>query len=179
MLNKPAGYITATMDESEPTVLELFSDFPLLDKLFPVGRLDKDTEGLLILTTDGQFAHRISHPKWNVDKEYYVKVEGDVSKIDFREFERKGIYLRLDRYQTKPFKVSILSSLDYYSELFITVSEGKYHIVKKIMAQLGHPVLYLKRVRVGSLRLDGSLKPGEYRKLTKEEIKELKGSVKL
>lgn len=179
MLNKPSGYITATYDDFLPTVLELFSDFPLSNRLFPVGRLDIDTEGLLILTTDGQFAHRISHPKWKVEKEYYAKVEGDVSHINFDEFEKKGIYLKVDRYQTKPFKVKVLSVSTDFSEILITVSEGKYHIVKKIMSQLRHPVVYLKRVRVGNLRLDESLNPGEYRQLTQQEIKLLKESVRL
>jgi 16S rRNA uridine-516 pseudouridylate synthase and related pseudouridylate synthases len=94
MLNKPAGYITATEDEEYPTVLDLFSDLPIASKLFPVGRLDIDTEGLLILTTDGQFGHRLSHPKWNIEKEYYAIVEGDISNIDFSEYENKGIYLK-------------------------------------------------------------------------------------
>lgn len=179
MLNKPAGYITATYDENEPTVIELFSDFPFMEKLFPVGRLDRDTEGLLIITTDGQFAHRISHPKWNIEKEYFAKVKGDISDIDFSKFEEKGIYLKSDKYQTKPFKVKVLNVSEESSELLLSISEGKYHIVKKIMVQLNHPVIYLKRIRIGSLMLDENLKPGEYRELTESEIKALKESVNL
>lgn len=179
MLNKPTGYISATTDEYEPTVIDLFSGFPAKEKLFPVGRLDRDTEGLLIITTDGQFAHRITHPKWNIEKEYFAKVEGDIGSVDFSQFEDRGIYLKSDKYQTKPFKVNVLKAGKDFSELTITVTEGKYHIVKKIMAQLGHPVVYLKRIRIANLRLDEELKPGEYRELTEEEINDLKEAVNL
>lgn len=179
MLNKPAGYLTATTDEHEPTVIDLFSDFPAREKLFPVGRLDRDTEGLLIITTDGQFAHRIAHPKWNIEKEYFARVEGDVGVIDFSQFEKNGIYLKPDKYQTKPFKVDVIKTGTKISEINITVTEGKYHIVKKIMAQLGHPVVYLKRVRVAGLRLDEDLEAGEYRELTDKEVQSLKEAVKL
>lgn len=179
MLNKPAGYLTATTDEYEPTVIDLFSDFPARERLFPVGRLDRDTEGLLIITTDGLFAHRISHPKWNIQKEYFAKVEGDVSSVDFLKFEHSGIYLKSDKYQTKPFKVDVIKVSTQISEINITLTEGKYHIVKKIMAQLGHPVIYLKRVRIASLRLDENLKPGQYRELTDEEIYSLKEVINL
>lgn len=179
MLNKPAGYITATYDEKLPTVLDLLSDLPIVDKLFPIGRLDLDTEGLLILTTDGQLAHRLAHPKWNIEKEYYAVVEGNISNIDFSIFENKGIYLKKDKYQTKPFKVKALSSSKDQSKILITVSEGKYHIVKKIMEELGHPVKYLKRIRVGNLSLDEDLKTGEYRPLSQEEVEKLKELVNL
>ncbi|WP_041675747.1 pseudouridine synthase [Sulfurihydrogenibium azorense] len=179
MLNKPLGYITATYDENFPTVISLLDDETVKDKLFPIGRLDLDTEGLLILTTDGQLAHRLAHPKWNIEKEYYAIVEGDVSKIDFSPFEKEGIYLKKDKYKTKPFKVKVLSALEEESKVLITVSEGKYHIVKKIMESLGHPVKYLKRVRMGNLKLDENLQPGDYRPLTEEEIRKLKSLVKL
>ncbi|WP_211245396.1 pseudouridine synthase [Sulfurihydrogenibium subterraneum] len=179
MLNKPSGYITATYDENYPTVIELLTDEPIKDRLFPIGRLDLDTEGLLILTTDGQLAHRLAHPKWNIEKEYYAIVEGDVSKIDFSPFEKEGIYLKKDKYKTKPFKVKVLSSSKEESKILITVSEGKYHIVKKIMQSLGHPVKYLKRIRMGNLKLDKNLEIGNYRPLTEEEIKNLKNLVNL
>jgi len=179
MLNKPAGYITATEDEEYPTVLDLFSDLPIASKLFPVGRLDIDTEGLLILTTDGQFGHRLSHPKWNIEKEYYAIVEGDISNIDFSESENKGIYLKKEKYQTKPFKVKVLNTSKDKSEILITLTEGKYHIVKRIVQELGHPVLYLKRIRIGSLKLDEDLLPGEFRELKEKEIKELKKLIKM
>jgi 16S rRNA pseudouridine516 synthase len=179
MLNKPQGYITATKDESMPTVMEFFYETPFYSKLFPVGRLDIDTEGLLIITTDGQLAHRLSHPKWNVEKEYFAVVKGDISLLKTDTFEEKGIYLKKDKYQTKPFSLKIISASKDKSEVSITVKEGKYHIVKKIMEELGHPVLYLKRTRIGPLSLDKNLKPGEFRELTEEEIKKLKEIVKL
>jgi 16S rRNA pseudouridine516 synthase len=179
MLNKPAGYITATEDEEYPTVLDLFSDLPIASKLFPIGRLDIDTEGLLILTTDGQFGHRLSHPKWNIEKEYYAIVEGDISNIDFSEYENKGIYLKKEKYQTRSFKVKVLNTSKDKSEILITLTEGKYHIVKKIMQELEHPVLYLKRIRIGSLKLDEDLRPGKFRELTEKEIKELKKLIKM
>ncbi|WP_297888730.1 pseudouridine synthase [Sulfurihydrogenibium sp.] len=179
MLNKPSGYLTATYDENLPTVLELLSDQSIADKLFPVGRLDLDTEGLLILTTDGQLAHRLAHPKWNVEKEYFAIVKGDVSSINFSVYEKKGIYLKKDKYQTKPFKVKVLFHSTDQSEIFITVLEGKYHIVKRIMEELGHPVEYLRRIRMGTLSLDEDLKVGDYRPLTKEEVEKLKDLVNL
>lgn len=179
MLNKPGGYISATKDEIYPTVLDFFINEPAYKKLFPVGRLDIDTEGLLIITTDGTLAHRLSHPKWNIEKEYFAIVSGNVNNIDFSKFEKEGIFLKKDKYQTKPFKVKVLKTNQEKSEVSITVKEGKYHIVKKIMLELGHPVLYLKRIRVGNLRLDESLNTGEYRHLTEEEIKNLKSLVNL
>ncbi len=179
MLNKPSGYISATKDESYPTVLDFFINEPAYKKLFPVGRLDIDTEGLLIITTDGTLAHRLSHPKWNIEKEYFAIVNGNVNNIDFSKFEKEGIFLKKDKYQTKPFKVKVLKTNQEKSEVSITVKEGKYHIVKKIMLELGHPVLYLKRIRVGNLRLDETLNTGEYRHLTEEEIKNLKSLVNL
>lgn len=179
MLNKPKGYITATYDENYPTVMDLFSSESIIDKLFPIGRLDIDTEGLLIITSDGQLAHRITHPKWNIEKEYFVIVEGDVSDIDFSRYEKEGIYLKKEKYKTKPFKVEVLKTSPEESEILITITEGKYHIIKNIMSELKHEVIYLKRVRIGPLKLDEDLAPGEYRELTKEEIDLIKKFVKL
>ena len=179
MLNKPKGYITATYDENYPTVMDLFASEPIVSKLFPVGRLDVDTEGLLIITSDGFLAHRLSHPKWNVEKEYFVIVEGDISDIDFSKYEKEGMYLKKEKYKTKPFKVKVLKTSFEESELLITITEGKYHIVKKIMYAVGHEVKYLKRVRIGPLILDEDLEVGEYRELTKEEISLLKSYVKM
>jgi len=179
MLNKPKGYITAAYDEKYPTVMDLFFSEPMIDKLFPIGRLDIDTEGLLIITSDGQLAHRITHPKWNIEKEYFVIVDGDVSDIDFSRYEKEGIYLKKEKYKTKPFKVEVLKTSPEESEILITITEGKYHIIKNIMSELKHEVLYLKRVRIGPLRLDEDLAPGEYRELTKEEIDMIKRSVKM
>ncbi len=179
MLNKPSGYITAKKDGLYPTVMEFFHNEPFFSKLFPVGRLDVDTEGLLVITSDGTFSHRISHPKWEIEKEYFVKVKGNLSGKDLTKFEKEGIYLEKDKYRTKPFKINVLKSSENESEIFITLKEGKYHIVKKIMKEIGHPVKYLKRVRIGSLKLDKNLKTGEYRHLTENEIISLKKEVKL
>ncbi len=179
MFNKPSGYITATRDETLPTVMDFFVDTPFSLNLFPVGRLDIDTEGLLIITTDGQLAHRLSHPKWNIEKEYYAVVKGDISNIDFSNYEKNGILLKKEKYRTKPFKVKVISTSPDKSELFITVSEGKYHIVKKIMNEIGFPVLYLKRVRIGNLKLDENLETGEFRELTDKEVQGLKSLVNL
>ncbi|ACO04038.1 MULTISPECIES: 16S rRNA pseudouridine(516) synthase [Persephonella] len=179
MFNKPSGYITAVKDERYPTVMDFFADLPFSKKLFPVGRLDIDTEGLLIITDDGQLAHRIAHPKWEIEKEYYAVVKGDISDLDLSRFEKEGIVLKKEKYRTKPFKINIISTSEERSEIYITVREGKYHIVKRIMEELGHPVLYLKRVRIGPLRLDEDLEEGDFRELTDEEIEKLKRSVNL
>ena len=179
MINKPAGYVTAKEDPYYPAIMEFFYNEPFFEKLFPVGRLDLDTEGLLIITSDGTFAHRISHPKWDIEKEYFAKVKGDLSGKDLAKFEKEGIYLEKDKYKTKPFKIKLLGSNENESEILITVKEGKHHIVKKIMKELGHPVKYLKRVRIGSLNLDESLKAGQYRHLTDEEIQSLKKEINL
>ncbi|WP_456384546.1 pseudouridine synthase [Persephonella sp.] len=177
MLNKPPGYVTAKEDRNYPAVMELLSDLPYLKKLFPVGRLDIDTEGLLIITDDGQLGHRIAHPKWEIEKEYIAVVKGDPSDLNTDRFEKEG--LKLKDYQTKPFKLEILETGKEESKVKITVKEGKYHIVKRIMEELGHPVIHLKRTRIGPVALDESLSPGEYRELTEEEVKSLKESVNL
>jgi 16S rRNA pseudouridine516 synthase len=178
MFNKPSGYITATQDKEYPVVMEFFEAEPYFDKLFPVGRLDIDTEGLLIITSDGQFAHRLSHPKWNIEKEYIAVVDGifNIPEERLKKFEKEGIYLKKDKYQTKPFKIKVLEidKKNKKSTVDITVSEGKYHIVKKILKELGYPVEKLKRVRIGNLKLDENLVASEYRKLSQEEINNLK-----
>lgn len=179
MLNKPSGYVSATKDETYPTVLDFFINEPVYKNLFPVGRLDIDAGGLLLITTDGIFAHRLSHPKWNVQKKYFAIVKGNISTVNLKKFEDTGIFLKKDKYQTKPFKIEIVKVEKDISEIKITVKEGKYHIVKKIMEQIGFPVLYLKRERIGNLKLDDNLKTGEYRHLTEEEIKKLKSLVNL
>jgi 16S rRNA pseudouridine516 synthase len=179
MLNKPKGYVSAKKDELYPTVLDFFVNESVYKKLFPVGRLDLDTEGLLLITTDGTFAHRIAHPKWDIEKEYFAIVKGDISSLNLEKFKEKGIFLKEDKYQTKPFKTKVLKADSETSQIKITLKEGKHHIVKKIMKQLGFPVLYLKRERIGNLKLDNNLKPGEYRHLTEEELKNLKSLVNL
>ena len=169
MLNKPAGVISATSDKTEKTVLDLIDSKKRKD-LFPVGRLDKDTEGLLLITNDGELAHRLLSPKKHVDKLYYAKVEGTVGMEDIDAFA-KGLDIGEGEY-TKPAKLEILKS-DIISEIKLTIQEGKFHQVKRMFEAVGKKVIYLKRLEMGTLKLDEGLALGEYRPLTQKEIEEL------
>ena len=168
MLNKPDGYISATFDKYDPIVLDLIDQSYLVFEPFPVGRLDKDTEGLLVLTNDGQLAHRVLSPKKHVPKTYYAKIQGKVTEEDILAFE-KGVILD-DGYETMPSQLKILKS-DDMSEIELTIHEGKVHQVKRMFESVGKKVVYLKRLSMGKLKLDESLKLGEYRELTEEEVK--------
>lgn len=168
MLNKPDGYISATFDKHDPIVLDLIDPSYLIYEPFPVGRLDKDTEGLLILTNDGKLSHRVLSPKKHVPKTYYAKVDGIVTNDDIIAFE-KGVTLD-DGYETMPAQLKILKS-DEISEIELTIHEGKYHQVKRMFESVNKRVVYLKRLSMGKLNLDESLELGEYRELTIEEIK--------
>ena len=168
MLNKPDGYISATYDKYDPIVLDLIDQSYLVFEPFPVGRLDKDTEGLLVLTNDGQLAHRVLSPKKHVPKTYYAKIQGKVTEEDILAFE-KGVILD-DGYETMPSQLKILKS-DDMSEIELTIHEGKFHQVKRMFESVGKKVVYLKRLSMGKLKLDESLKLGEYRELTAEEVK--------
>ena len=168
MLNKPDGYISATFDKYDPIVLDLIDKSYLVFEPFPVGRLDKDTEGLLVLTNDGQLAHRVLSPKKHVPKTYYAKIQGKVTQEDILAFE-KGVVLD-DGYETMPSQLKILKS-DDMSEIELTIHEGKFHQVKRMFESVGKKVVYLKRLSMGKLKLDESLKLGEYRELTEEEVK--------
>lgn len=167
MLNKPAGVISATRDSLHQTVVDLLPSQYQHIKLFPVGRLDKDTEGLLVLTNDGQLAHRVLSPKNKVPKTYYAVIEGKVTKEDVDAFQR-GIKLDED-VTALPAQLSILKSCDE-SEVHITIFEGKYHQVKRMFEAVGKKVIYLKRLRMGNLYLDEKLAPGQVRELSKHEI---------
>lgn len=169
MLNKPAGYVSATEGRKEPTVLELIRDRQRRD-LFPVGRLDKDTEGLLLITNDGETAHRLLSPKHHVDKVYYARIRGCVTEEDVRLFAG-GVEIG-DEKPALPAELVILHAGEE-SEIEVTVREGRYHQVKRMFQSVGKDVIYLKRLRMGTLILDPSLRPGEYRRLTKEEVKSL------
>lgn len=169
MMNKPEGYISATFDKRDPIVLDLIDDPSYLAfEPFPVGRLDKDTEGLLVLTNDGKLSHRVLSPKKHVPKTYYAKVEGVVSDEDIKSFE-EGVVLD-DGYKTMPSQLKILKS-DELSEIELTIHEGKFHQVKRMFESVGKKVVYLKRLSMGKLKLDESLGLGEYRELTDEEVK--------
>lgn len=170
MLHKPMGVVSATVDNLHETVLDLI-DIEGKKDVFPVGRLDIDTEGLLFLTNDGDLAHRLLSPRKKVDKVYYAKVEGRVSKEDQDAF-LQGVDIGEDE-PTMPAKLHIISSGDI-SEIELTIQEGKFHQVKRMFQAVGKKVTYLKRISMGGLSLDSSLALGEYRNLTTEEIAYLK-----
>ncbi|HEX6594668.1 MAG TPA: pseudouridine synthase [Bacillota bacterium] len=168
MMNKPPGYISSTWDRWERTVIDLLEPKYKHFEPFPVGRLDKDTEGLLLLTNDGKLAHELLSPKKGVSKTYYAKVEGKVTEKDVEAFA-KGVVLD-DGYKTKPGKLDIISS-DTISEIELTISEGKFHQVKRMFQAVQKQVIYLQRIRMGELLLDSTLPPGSYRELTEKEEK--------
>lgn len=171
MMNKPKGLVSSTDDPVNRTVLELLAEEYLIFNPFPAGRLDKDTEGLLILTNDGKLAHSLLSPKKGVDKTYYVEVDGFVEEIHRMQFN-EGIILN-DEYKTLPGKLEIIES-NFISKVKLTIKEGKFHQVKRMFQALDMEVIYLKRISMGQLKLDESLKLGDYRELTEEEIKLLK-----
>ena len=165
MLNKPAGYVSATEDDREKTVLEMFPEKERKG-LFPVGRLDKDSVGLLIVTDDGELAHRLTSPKKHVDKRYLIRTDAPLSEDDSAAFS-KGMVLSDG---TKLKKASLEIGKEDPTEAVVTISEGKYHQVKRMTENRGKKVLYLKRLSVGNLKLDPELEEGKYRELTDEEI---------
>lgn len=172
MLNKPAGVISATEDKRDKTVLDLIKEKKRKD-LFPVGRLDKDTEGLLLITNDGALAHRLLSPKKHVDKCYYAKISGGVTEEDVRVFkERINIGTQEEPEWTMPAELKILEK-GTVSRIRLTIREGKFHQVKRMFLAVGKEVVYLKRERMGALVLDEELAPGEYRKLTDNELKSI------
>lgn len=164
MLNKPAGVISATEDKREKTVLELLNPEDRREDLFPVGRLDKDTEGLLLLTNDGELAHRLLAPKRHVDKSYFVHIAHSLSEEEIWALEQ-GVDIGESRL-TLPGKVQCLSE----TEIVLTIHEGKFHQVKRMLQAVNNEVLYLKRISFGSLLLDDALVPGAYRTLTESEV---------
>lgn len=170
MMNKPAGVVTATRDNSQPTVMDLLSDAKRKD-LFPVGRLDKDTEGLLLITNDGGLAHELLSPRKHIPKVYYAKIGGTVTELDVAAFQ-EGVKLN-DTLTAMPANLTVIKS-GSVSEIEVEIFEGKFHQVKRMFEAVGKRVLYLKRISMGNLLLDENLKPGEYRKLTPQEAIELK-----
>jgi len=171
LMNKPAGVVSATEDNYDRTVIDLLKQEEKHFAPFPVGRLDKDTEGFLLLTNDGQLAHELLSPKKHVDKTYFAKINGAVSDEDIVAFE-KGVALE-DGYVTKPAKLKILTS-GPVSEIELTITEGKFHQVKRMFISVGKEVVYLKRSSMGPLSLDPTLGLGQYRHLNEEEIDLLK-----
>lgn len=168
MLHKPAGVITATEDKKESTVMDILRE-EKVKNLFPVGRLDKDTEGLLLITDDGELAHNLLSPKKHVDKEYLVKVRDSISEDDCRKLS-EGVDIG-DEKPTAPAKVERVAE----KEILLTIREGRFHQVKRMLQAVGNEVLYLKRLSMGSLRLPKDLEKGAYRPLSEEEIYKIKG----
>lgn len=164
LLHKPAGVLTATEDKRQPTVLDLIPQELRRRDLAPVGRLDKDTEGLLLLTDDGELTHRLLSPKYHVDKVYYARVEGVPDEQDAAAFA-EGLLLG-DGLQCLPAKLEPLGG----GECLVTLREGKFHQVKRMLASRGKPVQYLKRLSMGPLRLEPELAAGQCRLLTEEEL---------
>lgn len=173
MLNKPAGYLSATRDNYASTVMDLLPKEWCNRDIAPVGRLDKDTEGLLLLTDDGQLAHYLLAPRSRVAKTYFLQVEGEVTVNDLKALEA-GVVLD-DGYCTLPAEVRLLAA-GKRSELELTIYEGKFHQVKRMLKAIGKKVIYLKRISMGALELDPGLAPGESRELSEEEIHRLKNS---
>ncbi|QUH25789.1 pseudouridine synthase [Serpentinicella alkaliphila] len=170
MMNKPDGVISATEDSIHQTVIDLLDEEHRIFEPFPVGRLDKDTEGLLLLTNDGKLAHQLLSPKKHVPKTYYAKVIGKVTDEDIKKFEI-GVKIE-EEYTTLPAELVILKS-DEISEIELTIYEGKFHQVKRMFEAVDKKVEYLKRLSMGPLQLDEDLQLGEYRELTDEELEEL------
>jgi len=171
MMNKPPGVITATEDAALPTVVDLLDPADADPSIFPVGRLDRNTEGLLILTNDGPLAHRLLSPKHHVAKRYAVRVQGRVSEEDVARFA-EGLVLE-DGTKTRPAELKIFSSGNV-SDVEVTIYEGKFHQIKRMFRVLGKKVVALKRLSMGPLELDPDLSPGMYRPLTDDEVRLLK-----
>lgn len=176
MLHKPPGVVSATEDHRDRTVLDLLAPDLLAFEPFPVGRLDKDTEGLLLLTNDGKLAHELLSPKRHVPKTYTALVSGDVNEEDVRRFA-EGVTLD-DGYVTLPGELVVLHQEEQAGEVLsrieLTIHEGKFHQVKRMFQAVGKKVVYLKRLRMGSLNLDEALPLGDYRELTADELARLR-----
>lgn len=172
LMNKPAGVVSATYDNYDETVIDLIDEEYKAFEPFPVGRLDKDTVGLLLLTNDGELNHRLISPKWHVDKVYYAEIDKEVNQMDIESFE-KGIILD-DGYKCMPAKLKILTSDNNGSEVKVTIQEGKFHQVKRMFNSVNKNVVFLRRISFGPLSLPDELEEGECRELTEEEINILK-----
>jgi len=171
MMNKPQNTLTAARDKKQRTVMDLLPPLYAAMDCMPAGRLDKDTEGLLIITSDGQLAHRIISPRKDVSKVYFARVAGTLDEGDIAAFAA-GLHIKDGdgEFDAKPAGLEIVSEKEGESEVRVRVSEGKYHQVKRMLASRGAPVVYLKREQIGALKLDPSLEPGQWREMTDEEV---------
>ncbi|MCG4571920.1 rRNA pseudouridine synthase [Clostridium cochlearium] len=171
MMNKPEGVVSATFDNYDETVIDLLEEEYQVFNPFPVGRLDKDTVGLLLITNDGELNHKLISPKWKVDKVYYAEINKEVKDEDVEAF-KNGIVLS-DGYKCMPGKLEIIKSDENGAEVYVTIQEGKFHQVKRMFESLDKKVVYLKRVKFGNISLDENLEEGEYRELTEEELENI------
>lgn len=173
MMNKPKEVISSTFDKNEKTIIDLLDEKYKSLNLFPVGRLDKDTTGLIILTNDGNFAHNTLSPKKHVDKTYYAEVEGKEITYDEIEKFKEGIIID-GGYKCKSSKLEILNTEQYISKIIIEISEGKYHQIKRMFESIERKVISLKRIKFGEMNIDNNLHEGQYREFTENEIKLMK-----
>lgn len=164
MMNKPAGVLSAT-DDKERTVIDLLDEFYQGLNLSIAGRLDKDTRGLILLSTDGKFIHKVTSPNSNIEKTYLVETRDKIDKSLIEEF-KKGVYIKEDNYTARPAKLDILED----KKALVKVTEGKFHLVKRLFSNLSNEVVSLKRIAIGNLKLDPMLKEGEYIELSKEDL---------
>jgi len=172
MMNKPDGVVSATFDNYDETVIDILEPEYQVFKPFPIGRLDKDTVGLLLITNDGELNHKLISPKSHVDKVYYAEIDKAVTEEDVKAFEDR-ITLD-DGYQCMPAKLEILEASEHGSEVLVTIQEGKFHQVKRMFEAVGKSVVYLRRISFGPLKIDENLEEGTYRELTEEEVEMLK-----
>ncbi|OAA93513.1 pseudouridine synthase [Clostridium coskatii] len=172
LMNKPQGVVSATFDNYDETVIDILEPEYQAFKPFPVGRLDKDTEGLLLITNDGELNHRMISPKNHVDKVYYAEIDKYLDERDVNRF-KKGIQLK-DGYKCLPGKLHIIESDEDGAKVEVTIQEGKFHQVKRMFNALGKNVVYLKRIKFGPIELDKDLNLGQYRELSKNEIESIK-----
>lgn len=167
MINKPAGIVTATEDRRLPTVADLLPEKYRRRKIGPVGRLDRDVTGLVLMTTDGELAHRLISPKWKAEKTYRAECAGELTARDVAAFAEG---MRLSDFIALPARLEILDASENGSTALVTLSEGKFHQVKRMFAACGHPLTRLSRLRIGCVALDPDLPEGEFRSLTAAEI---------
>ena len=177
MMNKPQGVISATEDPKHKTVLDLLDDLARSKEVFPVGRLDIDTHGLLLLTNDGKLAHALLSPKRHVDKTYLAQVKGIMTQEDVEKFAQ-GIPLKDFTCQPARLELVTIDTEKNQSQIRVTIAEGKFHQVKRMVAYCGKEVVDLQRLTMGTLTLDENLKRGEWRRLTTEELESLLESVR-
>ncbi|MPM55139.1 Ribosomal large subunit pseudouridine synthase B [bioreactor metagenome] len=172
MMNKPSGVVSATFDNHDETVIDLLDPEYQVFEPFPIGRLDKDTVGLLLITNDGELNHKLIAPKNHVDKVYYAEINKPVEESDIEKF-KKGITLD-DGYLCMPAKLEVISSDENGSSVHVTIQEGKFHQVKRMFEAVDKSVVYLRRISFGPLKLDETVEEGNFRELTEEEIELLK-----